>query len=271
VSDAATILPISRPAPTCLRALILGERIDTRGLERQDSLGTAPLMLRLAEGGAAVLFRYGVVVLLDATEEGENALLARIEPLVVDPLGSRDTDEARITVSRDAEEQVDASGAVVLKEASVPRLQLVAEMLARSLILSHYEARVRQIFDRIEPLAGSLRARGRVGAHGRELLRQIGDVLLMQHKMVGRVETRETPELLWDHPDLERLYLRLAEEYELRERDRALDRKLDVIWRTVETFLGLVQNRSSIRVEWYILGLIVAELALSFYPILLAR
>jgi len=96
-------------------------------------------------------------------------------------------------------------------------------------------------------------------------------VLLMQQKMVGRVETGEKPELLWDHPELERLYVRLAEEYELRDRDRALDRKLDVISRTVETLLGLVQARSSLRVEWYIVLLIVAELALSIYPLLLTR
>ena len=87
--------------------------------------------------------------------------------------------------------------------------------------------------------------------------------------MVGRVETGEKPELLWEHPELERLYVRLAEEYELR--DRALDRKLDVISRTVETLLSLVQTRSSLRVEWYIVLLIVAELLLTTYPLLLSR
>jgi uncharacterized Rmd1/YagE family protein len=53
----------------------------------------------------------------------------------------------------------------------------------------------------------------------------------------------------------------------LRERDRALDRKLDVISRTLETLLGLVQTRSSARVEWYILFLIVAELVLAIYSL----
>jgi uncharacterized Rmd1/YagE family protein len=35
--------------------------------------------------------------------------------------------------------------------------------------------------------------------------------------------------------------------------------------------LGLVQTRSSIRVEWYIVLLIVAELLLAAYPMLLNR
>jgi hypothetical protein len=93
--------------------------------------------------------------------------------------------------------------------------------------------------------------------------------MLMQHKTVGRVETGEKPELLWEHPELERLYMRLADEYELRDRDRALDRKLDIVARTVETLLGLVQTRSSLRVEWYIVLLIVAELLLTTYPLIL--
>ena len=50
-----------------------------------------------------------------------------------------------------------------------------------------------------------------------------------------------------------------------------LDRKLDLISRTVETLLSLVQTRSSLRVEWYIVLLIVAELLLTTYPLLLSR
>ncbi|MGH6662372.1 MAG: RMD1 family protein, partial [Rhodospirillales bacterium] len=103
---------------------------------------------------------------------------------------------------------------------------------------------------------------GHTGREGRALLRQIGDVLLMQHKMVGRVEVAEKPDLLWDHPELERLYARLQDEFELNDRARALDRKLDLISRTAATSLDLLQNRRTLRVEWYIVILIVIELVL---------
>ena len=43
-------------------------------------------------------------------------------------------------------------------------------------------------------------------------------------RMVGRVEVAEKPEIVWDDPRLDRLYERLATEYELRDRDRALSR-----------------------------------------------
>ena len=256
----------ARPGTLQVRTLLLGERLDTRGLERKDSLAAPPLTLRLPGDGLAVLFRYGVVVLVNVSPAAEDAFLERVAPFVIEPLPVRELDEARVKIAPDAEAPIDLSGTIFLHDASMPRLQLVATVLAKSLVLAHYETSVAGIFDRIEPLAASLRATGRSAASGRELLRQIGDVLATQHNMVGRVETGEKPELLWENPELERLYMRLAEEYELRERDRALDRKFDVISRTAETLLSILQNRSSLRVEWYILALIVAELALSIYP-----
>ena len=232
-----------------IRALLLGERIDLRGLEHRESLGTAPLALRTADGGVVVLFRYGVIVLFNTSPQVEASLLDGLAAAVVEPQPRREADEARLRVNPGSEDQVDPSGLVTIKEASIGRLQMVADVLAKNLVLAHYESRIAGVFDRIEPLAATLRAKGRVGARGRDLLRQIGGVLSIQHKMVGRVETGERPELLWEHPDLERFYDRMAEEYELRDRDRALDRKLEVISRTVETLLGLVQQRSNLRVE----------------------
>jgi uncharacterized Rmd1/YagE family protein len=259
-----------RPDETVpVRALLLGDRLDTRALEQGERFAAAPPTIALDEGGVAVLFRYGAVVLFDVA--AADRFTASLAPFVGGAFAAPEQDEARLILRPGSEPYVDMSGNIVLPDRSTERLQLVADILAKSLVLSYYEARFADIFDGIEPLAATLREKGRAGARGKDLLRHIGDVLLMQQKMVGRVETGEKPELLWDHPELERLYLRLADEYELRERDRALDRKLDIVARTVETLLGLVQTRSSLRVEWYIVGLIVAELALTIYPLLLHR
>ena len=264
-------LPTGTVEVVPVHAMLLGERLDTRAFERDQPLGVAPLTVDVPGGGIAVLFRYGAVVLFGAPSAALDNFVASLMPLVTAALPVPERDDARLLVRPEAEQPVDLAGNIFLREKTTDRLQVVADILAKGLVLSHYETRIADIFDGIEPLAATLRETGRAGARSKELLRHIGDVLLMQQKMVGRVETGEKPELLWDHPELERLYMRLSEEYELRDRDRALDRKLDVISRTVETLLGLVQTRSSLRVEWYIVLLIVAELLLSTYPLLLSR
>jgi uncharacterized Rmd1/YagE family protein len=89
---------------------------------------------------------------------------------------------------------------------------------------------------------------------------------------VGRVEVAEKPEIVWDDAALDRLYEHLAAEYELRDRDRALTRKLEVASRTVETYLDMLQHRQTLRVEWYIVTLILVEIVLvMLYPMLAAH
>jgi uncharacterized Rmd1/YagE family protein len=56
-----------------VRALLLGDRIDTSGLDHTDVLSTAPLAFRAGHDGVVTVFRYGVVVLfgLSSVEEDE--------------------------------------------------------------------------------------------------------------------------------------------------------------------------------------------------------
>jgi required for meiotic nuclear division protein 1 len=268
---AVSQLPAGTAEVVPVRALLLGERLDTRALERGKPLGIGPLTVEIPGDGVAVLFRYGAIVLFGSAAPALENFVTSLRPSIAGAFAVPERDEGRLLVRPESDQPIDTSGNIVLREKTTERFQLVADILAKSLVLSHYETRIADIFDGIEPLAATLREKGRAGASSKELLRHIGDVLLMQQKMVGRVETGEKPELLWEHPELERLYARLAEEYELRDRDRALDRKLDIVSRTVETLLSLVQTRSSQRVEWYIVLLIIAELVLTTYPMLLHR
>jgi len=252
------------------RALYVGERIDVRAFERGDLIAESPLLVRAGSQGCAALFRYGVVVLFELHPLEELSFLGQLAPLIAGANAQPEHEDVELIISTDGDERVDPSGAISLTDASIERLQLVAEVLAKSVVLAHYEHQVAQVFDSIEPLASGLRQAGRVGSQARELLRQIGDVLMVEHKMVGRVEVAEKPDLLWDHPPLERVYARLVDEFELAERHRALDDKLELIARTAETVLDLLHHKRSLRVEWYIVILIVVEIFLSLYELFFA-
>lgn len=258
------------PSETLLvRALLVGERIDTKNLEQGSVLATAPLTIRAGRQGRAVVFRYGVVVLFGLDPMEEDSFLASLNRLVADPIDPPEAEETQLFLQAGGEDRVERSGAIFLAEANPERLQLVADILGKNAVLDHYERRVGAVFDSIEPLAAALQRKGDFHSKGKGLLQQIGGVLLTQQRMVGRVEVLEKPEVLWERPALERFYLRLEDEYELRERSRVLDRKLDLIGRTSETLLELMQNHRSMRVEWYIVILIVIEILVSLVDLFL--
>ena len=63
------------------------------------------------------------------------------------------------------------------------------------------------------------------------------------------LRSAEKPDALWDRPDLERLYARLEDEYELKERVDALNRKLAVVAETANTLADIIDTRRSLRLE----------------------
>jgi required for meiotic nuclear division protein 1 len=124
-------------------------------------------------------------------------------------------------------------------------------------LLARYELEISDSFNAIEPLAVQMKSTPRkLPWKQSELVHQIGDSMLVEHQLVGRAEILEKPEL-------DRLYARLEDEYELRERVLALERKLEVVSRAAQTMLDLHQAKRSLNVEYYIVVLIVFEIALA--------
>lgn len=246
------------------RALYLGERIDTRNLEQTNRLALSPLLIPSGELGYVALFRYGVVVMFNIQPLEEVTVLKHLSTFVQQPFERHETETLEIRIG---EREVAENGVVTVQEITVERLQIVADILAKSVVLAHYETTIARAFDAIEPIALAMKHK----TFGRDktstLMQYVGDTLLIQHKMVGRVEINEKPELLWEMPELTRLFGRLEDEYELVERHNGIERKLNLISSTVETELDILQNQRTLRMEWYVVGLIFVEILLSVYDI----
>lgn len=249
------------------RALQLGERIDLKGLERDDVFSTSPLAFRTSEGGTVVLFKSGTAVFLGLTPVAEDALIASLGGRIAEPLpeGERESETARLVVKADADDLSGPAGTLYLRGIDQNRILLVAEAMAVSVALAYDERRIGRAFDRIGPLTERLKQGRLPDQPQRELLSQIGDALSIQERLASRVDLDEKPDVLWDHPELERLWTRLVDEYDLTVRSRAIARKLEVIQETSATLTDLISTRTSHRLEWYIIILILFEVVLGLY------
>ena len=248
-----------------MRALLLGERLDKIGLERSDLIANAPLAFKVGEHGIAAFFRYGVAVFAGLTPLEEDDLLRQIRPRIIRPFSKAEEETAIVQISADQDDHVPPGGPIHLRTLPPEKMLVIADALAKSVVLARDEREVAAVFDVIEPLARRLGEDGRLPANRRDLLKLIGQSLRVQHSMSGRIEVEEKPDALWDRPDLERLFARLEDEYELKQRAVALTRKLEVIKETATAFTDLIDTRRSLRLEWAIVLLIVFEIVLSLY------
>ena len=249
------------------RALLLGERIDTVGLERSDVIATTPLAFRVGATGYAVLFRYGVAVLVGLSPVEEDDVLRALGPRIITPFDQVEDEAAVIEIVPDREEQVTPGGPIAIRELSAPHLLVIADALAKNVALARDEREIGKVVEVVEPFAAQLARTGRSPSNRRQILSTIGQALLAHHRLSGRVEVVEKPDILWDHPEFERLYARLADDYELKERVVGLERKLRVIDETAHALADIMDANRSVRLEATIVALIVVEVLVTFYQL----
>jgi uncharacterized Rmd1/YagE family protein len=136
-------------------------------------------------------------------------------------------------------------------------------------VLARYEQDIAEAFSAIEPMAHQMKGTPtRLPWKQKDLVRTMGEAMLVEQELVGRAEMLEKPDLLWDRPELDRFYARLEDEYEIKERQAAVDVKLAVVTRAAQTMLELSQAKRSLNVEYYILALILFEVALAIFQLL---
>lgn len=246
-------------------AVYLAQRIDTRQLEAH-RLASTPLVVEAGRDGLCVLFRYGVAVFIHVMPAEQRAFQAELDALLRERFEEPVSDGLRLTTEKVDGDRV-RDGVVVCPTIDIHRMQVIADALAKSVALIHYEQTAASAFEEVEPLALKLEREGRTPRSARALAKRIGSTLLALTRTVGRVEAAEKPEVLWEHPELDSLYARLSDELELVERHRALERKLDVMSSAARVLLDLRLHSQSLRVEWYIVVLILLEIVISLYEL----
>ena len=244
-----------------VRALLLGERIDTQGLEREDVLAKIPLTFRVGAEGIVALFRFGVAVLFGMSPIEEDEVIRKLDGRIKGQFAVREEEAAQIEIVPGEDEQITPTGSITLRKFTAEHALLIADALATSLVLAHDERSVASVFDSIEPLARELALHGRTPGGRRAILKHVGNALLVQQRISGLVAVEEKPDVLWERPDLERFYARLEDEYELKERANVLSRKLRVISETANALSDIIDTKRSLRLEQIIVVLILLEIA----------
>src|SRR5579863_8004027 len=244
--------PTAAPTRLTARALIIGERIDTSGLERPDMISALPLAFRVGTSGMVALFRFGVAVLVGLSPLEEEDTLAKLKQRTSGARARVDDETAVIEIAPEFDDLAPPGGPIQMKNLSPQRFLVVADALAKTVALGRDEREVNAVFDVIEPFAAMLAKSGRPP---------------FRRRVSGRVAVEEKPDVLWDRPDLERLYARLEDEYELKERASALKRKLDVIVETAHALTDIIDADRATRLEATIVILIVAEIVLTLYQL----
>lgn len=247
-----------------VNAVLIGNDINLKALMNRASPRKETVMIQLSDKSLVIIYPYGAIVFFNATTSATVELITRCQKFVTQLFSTPETEQFTVMIKPDQPEGI-IHNKVSIKKVTKEHLEIIGNALSKSVILEYHENRIGSLFDKIEPIAKSLKERGKLGYRANDLLRHIGSSILMVQEMVGKIEVTEKPSLLWEHSELEPLHAQLVEDLEIHERQTSLERKIGLISSTAQISLEVLQQHHSHRLELYILILIAIEIVLQLY------
>jgi uncharacterized Rmd1/YagE family protein len=252
-----------------IRALCLAERFRFDNLYDFLSHQTHAARMRNVihlnpdEGIHAFLFDYGVCVLFQYDYESEKRLIDLLSKYAVNPLETiieedleyRHSDEAGIRIRNDLIEVDDVSELTCLS---------LSHALAQSTKLAFFESSIEETIKKTKYIPEALAKKGSITLSRTKLARERGRVYLEKSHIILQFNLLDTPEFIWEYPELEHYYLALSRYLEIAPRATVLKNRLEVIQELLEMMADEQKHSHSSMLEWIIIILIAIEIVLFF-------
>lgn len=155
-----------------------------------------------------------------------------------------------------------------LDSASISML-CASHALAQSAKIDYLEIKIQDLTQSCKPLPRELKEFGRVTIAERRLLQLRGEVLSYRLMLKSGSDLLDEPELFWQNAYLKPIFQATKECFEISERVRALDTKLDADHEILGMIAEQFHERHGARLEWIVIWLVLVEVIIGVLELLL--
>lgn len=157
---------------------------------------------------------------------------------------------------------------VVVSALTPAACEVIATVLAQSVSLDYYDEDIQAILDRMGRIAAEVARRGKIGGKTADLVRFIAGAVASQVEMISAIALLDKPDLTWEDEFVDRLHDKLRAQFEIAERHKAIETKLQTARDSMTLFLEMSQTRRTLILEATIVVLIVVEIILGLLRVL---
>jgi len=245
----------------------------TRKFRWEEPMKLNPVTFSLAVGDdteQVYLYYFGGIVFLNCSGE----IIARFLDGIVrfaEHLKSHPQlpfrEEYRLEIEADSETAITNDYAVMPND-SQAFIDIICFVIAKSVALERIEERIDTVFDEVEVLIANL-GKGTLELPDRDMARLASSVLSFKFTSIAHIMVLDKPDITWDNPEADRLYLTMARLFELNQRYQEIKHKSETLLDMTDVFTSLSHARRSARLEWIIIILIAIEIVLYVLEVLL--
>jgi len=169
-------------------------------------------------------------------------------------------EEYRLEINPEGEPVI-ANDCAVMTGYDLAFLDIICFVIAKSVALERIEERVDVVFDEVEGLIANL-GKGRLELPDRDMARLASSILSFKFTSIAHIMVLDKPDITWNNPEADGLYLTMARLFELNERYQEIKHKSETLLDMTDVFTSLSHARRSARLEWIIIVLIAVEIVI---------
>ncbi|MBI5466359.1 MAG: RMD1 family protein [Candidatus Kerfeldbacteria bacterium] len=223
-----------------------------------------PIIIEMSASKYLVVFEYGSVVFFNFTSPEIRSWLERLK--VYAHRANRREFVDQFTLYIDARKpRLATTEELTVKQFMLDVVKLVAIVLSRSVGLEYYEDLIDRNLAKLEQSVEALSREGRLILKRRELMKEVGLALAIQHELAYNLELLDAPDVVWERgAAMQHLYEHLTAQFSITNRVQVLERKISIISRSSEFIIERLQERTANLLEWAIIFLFVIDLVFIF-------
>lgn len=254
-----------------IRAYYVAKSLPLAEIEKKNDLALLTqrrnfLVFQPAQDRIMVVFSFGVVVLFNFDEKTAAKFVKQITRYGAEPLAKPRVEEYAAVVDPEQKISVEFNH-VVLNKIDPDQIYLIAEVIAQSVAIDFVEDRVDQIVARFERIDAGLERDGKIRVSDAEIRKVIGAGRNIIQYVITQLSLLDKPDITWESKEMESLFLAMRKMFELEDRFRTLEFRLNFIQNTSEMVLHILEAKRSVNLELWIIGLFIVDVMLVVYEI----
>lgn len=152
---------------------------------------------------------------------------------------------------------------ITLPNSSILTKLAISHGIAQSVKLGAFETSLQKTFQLTKQIPEDLAKYGKISLSRKEIRRKMGELFIARNSVNLNMDVLDTPEFFWEYPELEPLYMMMANYLDVKTRVEILNQRLNVMHGLFEMLATELNHSHSNRLEWAVIWLILIEVIIS--------
>ncbi|XP_041972259.1 required for meiotic nuclear division protein 1 homolog [Aricia agestis] len=252
-----------------IRQALVQQKLYEPGTSKAEEVGdvvVANAVYKIGDEPREILFfQEGSVVFWNCTELEAKNVLDFIKPFEIESYPSevvkKESEVMTYFYQKNAKNCHLSEEAIVLVPDQDNSLEKYAfsHAMAQSARLGAWEERLEELASSISSHMALMEREGAVHVDKKELVRKLGQVFTLRHRLNVESDLLDTPDRYWEQERLERLYSHTVAYFTIPRRTRVLNSRLSHCAELLELLWSWAADRHHVRLELWVIALILAE------------